>query len=147
MRQEQVPQDAAILDQWHEIAYAIDEQGRYVLTPSAGWDAANLVNLQAWQTIAEEITAALAQIDKGEASPLLFHMARNQMDVGLLAAYAGLARWRVRRHLQPKSYRKLSPALRARYAQLFRVEPEELDRLPERVELPVDLEALNQDHD
>lgn len=147
MRKEQVPQDAAILDQWHEIAYAVDEQGRYVLAPSAGWDPANRANLQAWQTIAEEIAAALEQINRGEGSPLLFHMARHQMDVGLLAAYAGLARWRVRRHLQPKHYRKLSPALRGRYAELFRVEPEQLDRLPERIELPVDLDPLKQCHD
>lgn len=137
MRKEEVPQDAAILDQWREITYAVDADGRYVLTPSAGWDAANLANLQAWQAIAEAIDAALQRVRAGEASPLAFHMACHQMDVALLAAYAGVASWRVRRHLKPRHYRKLSADLRSRYARVFHLPVEQLDHLPERVELPV----------
>jgi hypothetical protein len=145
MRQENVPQDAAILDQWHEISYAVDAQGRYVLTPSAGWDAANLANLQAWQTIAEEIRLALETVRRGQASPLLFHMARHQMDVPLLASYLGVSRWRVRRHLQPKNFQKLSALWRSRYADIFRVPVEALAQLPDRIELPVDITGLDED--
>ena len=136
MRKDEVPQDAAILDQWREITYAVDEDGRYVLTPSTGWDAANLANLQAWQAIAETIDAALRQIRSGEASPLAYHMARHQMDVALLAGYVGLSRWRVRRHLRPRHYQQLSASMRQRYAAVFGVPVEQLDRVPERVELP-----------
>ena len=57
MKKEEVPQDAAIFEHWHEITYALDDQGRYVLTPSLGWDASNLANLQAeCEAVANERT-------------------------------------------------------------------------------------------
>lgn len=132
MKREDVPQDAAILGQWHEIAYALDEQGRYVLAPSAGWDAANVANLQAWEMIAEDVEQAVEAVRCGKASPLVFHMARFQMDLGLLARYAGMARWRVKRHLRPEVYVRLKPELRARYARVFSVSIEDLDVVPEK---------------
>jgi len=142
MLKQDVPQDAAILEQQSAISYAVDDQGRYVLTASAGWDPSNLANIQAWQLIAEEIESALSKIRRGNASPLLFHMVRNQMDTALLARYAHVSRWRVKRHLQPKHYQNLTVELRERYAAVFRISEEALDTLPERVELPVDVEGF-----
>jgi len=140
VKQQDVPQDAAILDNWHEITYAVDEQGHYILTPSAGWDASNLANIQAWQLIAEEIEGALGQIRSGVASSLLFHMVRNQMDISLLASYVRLSRWRVKRHLQAKHYQRLSFELRERYAAVFKLPVADLDLVPDRVELPVSID-------
>jgi hypothetical protein len=137
LKQDDVPQDQAILGPWRELFYAVDADGRYVLAPSRGWDPANLANLQAWQVIAEEMEKALAAVRAGQASPLAFHMARCQMDTGLLARYAGLARWRVRRHLRPAVYRRLSPAVRERYSRIFGITAEELDLLPEKPLVPV----------
>lgn len=142
MRRDDVPQDAAILEQQSAISYAVDEVGRYVLTPSAGWEPANLANIQAWRLIGEEVETALADIRSGQASPLLFHMVRNQMDPALLARYVQLPRWRVKRHLQMKSYQKLTSGLLQRYARVFRVAVDALDNLPERVDLPVELGRL-----
>jgi hypothetical protein len=140
MYRDEVPQDAAILEQWHEIAYAVDEEGSYVLVPSAGWEPSNLVNVQAWELIAAQVSRALEQIHRGEASPLLYHMERNQMDVALLARYVELTRWRVKRHLKPRPYAALKPEIRARYADVFRIPENKLDELPTRVELPVETE-------
>lgn len=140
MRKNDVPQDAALFGRWHEIAYAVDEDGSVVLVPCAGWDPANVANLQAWEAIAEAAQEALRGIEAGEKSPLAFHMAVNQMDVALLAEYAGLARWRVRRHLRPAVFRRLKPALRERYAAVFRLTPEGLDRVPAKPQLPVSIE-------
>lgn len=145
MRRDEVPQDAAILEHWHEIAYAVDEDGTYVLVPSAGWESSNLVNIQAWEAIGAQIKHALEEINSGVASPLRYHMERNQMDVGLLARYVRLARWRVKRHLKPRSYAALNPELRARYAAVFQIPVEYLDRVPAQVELPV--ESLNKEED
>lgn len=137
MKRKDVPQDKAILGQWHEICYALDEDGRYVLAPSAGWDPANVANLQAWEVIAEDVAAAIEGVRAGKASPLAFHMARCQMDAGLLAGYVQLSRWRVKRHLRPAVYARLKPELRERYARVFGVAAQELDRIPEKPELPV----------
>lgn len=145
MKREEVPQDAAILEEWRELAYAVDEQGRYVLVPTVGWDAANLANIQAWETIAADMAAALEKIRAGQASPLIFHMARHQMDAGLLAGYVGLSRWRVRRHLKPGPYDRLTTELRQRYAEVFNLNVSELDHLPDRIEVPVPLDHMKKD--
>jgi hypothetical protein len=58
-------------------------------------------------------------------------MARHQMDPGLLAGYAGLFRWQVRRHMKPGAFRRISAALANRYAAIFRITPEELMEMPE----------------
>lgn len=145
MKSEDVPQDKAILGQWHEICYALDQDGRYVLAPSVGWDPANVANLQAWEVIAEAVAEAIEAVRSGEASPLAFHMARCQMDAGLLAGYVQLARWRVRRHLRPAVYARLKPELLERYARVFGVAAAELDRIPEKPELPVVLDNDEED--
>ena len=145
MRKNDVPQDAALFGHWREIAYAVDENGAVVLVPCAGWDSANVANMQAWEVIAEAVAEALRGIEAGELSPLAFHMAVNQMDVALLAAYVGLARWRVRRHLRSGVFRHLGPALRARYAAVFRLTPEELERVLAKPQLPVATDIFGKD--
>jgi hypothetical protein len=137
MRKEEVPQDGRLLEGQQQICYAVDEQGRYVLAPSAGWDPSNVTNIQAWDVIRDQLNEVLAAIRAGEQSPLAFHMARNQMDVALLADYVGLARWRVRRHLKPAVFAALKPALRQRYADLFQISVAELGTVPDAVVLPV----------
>jgi hypothetical protein len=145
LKSEDVPQDKALFGEWHEICYALDRDGNYVLAPSAGWDPANVANLQAWEAIAEDIGRAMKAVWAGEASPLAFHLARCQMDVGLLASYVQLARWRVKRHLRPKVYARLKPDLRERYARVFDVTAETLDSLPDKPEIPVTLEDDDKD--
>lgn len=131
MKQDEVPQDAALFDGMREVCYAVDESGRYVLAESAGWEPANIANLQAWEVIHREVAAVLSRVGAGELSPLAYQMARNQMDAKLLAGYAGLFCWQVRRHMQPGPFRRLSPAQLTRYAAIFRIPAEELCRIPE----------------
>lgn len=140
MRKEEVPQDGCLLQGQREICYALDESGHYVLEPTAGWEPKNVANIQAWEVIRDQVLEAIAEIRAGHKSTLAFHMARNQMDVGLLAAYVGLSRWRVRRHLKPAVFAKLPPALLARYSEVLELGVDELQRVPERFELPVPME-------
>jgi hypothetical protein len=131
MRRKDVPQDQALFGEWKEVIYAVDDDGRYILVPSAGWEPANIVNHMAWDSIEAEVGAVLAKVRAGVLSPLAYHMARHQMDPGLLAGYAGLFRWQVRRHMKPAAFRRISTALADRYAAIFRITPEELMEMPE----------------
>lgn len=130
MREKDVPQDKALFGELKELCYAVDEDGRYVLVESAGWEPANIANTQAWETIRAETADVLARIRDGELSPLAYHMARHQMDHRLLAAYAGLFAWQVRRHMKPGPFRRLKAGLIRRYAAIFRISAEELQRVP-----------------
>lgn len=131
MKQDEVPQDAALFDGMREVCYAVDASGRYVLAESAGWEPANIANIQAWEVIHSEVAAVLARVGAGELSPLAYQMARNQMDAKLLAGYAGLYCWQVRRHMRPGPFSRLKPAQLSRYAAIFRISAEELCRMPE----------------
>lgn len=131
MLKNEVPQDKDVLGDQREVCYAVDENGRYVLAESDGWEPANIANSQAWEAISLEITAILAQIRKGELSPLAYHMVANQMDEKLLAEYAGLFRWQVRRHLRPGPFSRISLKLRERYGSLFSLTAEELGTIPD----------------
>jgi hypothetical protein len=131
MRRKDVPQDKALFGEWKEVSYAVDDDGRYMLVPSAGWEPANIANHMAWESIEAEVGAVLEKFRAGVLSPLAYHMARHQMDPGMLASYAGLFRWQVRRHMKPAAFRRISTALADRYAAIFRITPEELMEMPE----------------
>jgi hypothetical protein len=130
MRRKDVPQDRGLFGEWKEVSYAVDDDGRYVLVTSTGWEPANIANHLAWESIDAEVGAVLAKVRAGELSPLAYHMARHQMDPGLLAGYTGLFRWQVRRHMKPAAFRRISPSLADRYAAIFRITTGELMEAP-----------------
>ena len=131
MHKNEVPQDKELFGDQREVCYAVDEDGRYVLAESSGWDPANIANRQAWEAISREIAGILDRIRNGELSPLAYHMVANQMDEKLLAEYACLFRWQVRRHLRPGPFGRIGPKLMERYASLFSLSPEELAVIPD----------------
>jgi hypothetical protein len=131
MRRENVPQDDDHLFDGigGEVCYAVGEDGRYVTVRSVGWDPKNLVNRQAWELINAQVRSAYEAVVAGTASPLLYHMTRSMMDPGLLASYAGISTWRVRRHLRPAVFAKLPRPLLERYARVFDTTVEGLSRV------------------
>jgi hypothetical protein len=131
MKVNDVPQDRGMIsDSVQEICYAVDENGRYVLAPSAGWEPKNTANEQAWELIRTEVAATLKKIRAGRLSPLAFHMVNNQMSPGLLARYAGCSRWRVWRHLRPGGFSRLTPRMLQRYAEIFDIDATALKTVP-----------------
>jgi hypothetical protein len=134
MKIKEVPQErGAISDNFHEVCYAVDDDGHYVLTASAGWEAKNIANNQAWEVIKQEVAKALKQIHSGKLSALAFHMAKNQMNTGLLAQYSGFSRWRVKRHLKPAIFKRLNPAVLKRYSDVFEITVKELQQFPDKI--------------
>jgi len=131
MRKSEVPQDARPEYGGERRAlYAVDETGHYATVPSAGWRADEIVNQQAveeYRRLAEE---ALGRARAGAASPLEFHMYDRRMEPETLAQATGLWRWRVRRHLRPGHFARLSPSLLQRYADALGIAVAQLVRLP-----------------
>lgn len=136
MKIEDVPQDKGMIDNdtLREICYAVDPEGRYVLAQSAGWEPKNVANGQAWELIRETVLAALSKIRAGKLSPLAYHMAKNQMNAGLLAKYVGYSRLRVWRHLRPAGFRRLTPDMLQRYAAVFDLEVDALQQVPNKAQ-------------
>ena len=131
MKKSEVPQDGRPEYRGERRAvYAVDDAGQYGVAPSAGWRADEIVNQQAVDEYLRLAFEALERARSGTASALEYHMFDRRMEVETLAQATGLWQWRVRRHLRPDVFAKLSPELRARYADALGMPAEQLDQLP-----------------
>jgi hypothetical protein len=119
--------DSALLSGQRRVVYALNEDGQYQAAHSAGWEPEEQAGLDEVAWFHHLQTECRVRIQQGLDSPLRYHMYRLRLDESLLAEAVGLWSWRVKRHLQPKGFAKLSPALRARYAQVLGMQAQDLD--------------------
>lgn len=131
MKAKDVPQDPSFYRGGVRACYAVGEDGRYVVATSRGFEAETAATALAMEELAERREEARRRVLAGEASPLAWHMERRLMTVPLLAAHAGIARWRVRRHLKPDVFSRLPAATLERYARALGIDAAALSRLPE----------------
>lgn len=133
MKVKDVPQDRenSFYAGHRRACYAVDENGRYTVVGSHGWEAENIVNGQANAEVRATIAATLARARCGEVSPLAVHMARTQMTKGLLAAYSGVSRWKIWWHLKPGAFARMSVRDAERYARAMQITTGELRTLPD----------------
>lgn len=120
------PADDNITNGVKIISYAINSNGEYELRPDDVWQPVNVVNTQAWLEIEKNIIASKDKIAAGRVSCLHYYMTANQMDTGLLAQYTGQRRWQVCLHLVPFIFKRLSATTLKKYANLYRISPEDL---------------------
>jgi hypothetical protein len=126
-----VPQEGnATLSGLRKAVYARDEKGQIVPVASRGWEVEEIVTQQAVDALKEQADATLARARAGLSSPLEYWMHEKRMDVALLAQSTGLWQWRVRRHLQPQRFNKLSDKLLSIYAEALGMRIDQLKSLP-----------------
>ncbi len=131
MEKDQVPQEGNVtLRGERKAVYALGEDGHYTLVPSAGSKVEETVTTQALAEFVRLRDEARERVNAGQASPS--HMYDKRMDPPTLAQSVGFFTWRVRRHLKPKSFRRLRPAQLQRYADALGIEPETLTTLPDK---------------
>jgi hypothetical protein len=110
--------------------YALDDNGKYVMVPSKGWVVDEMINRMAYDEykVKEEETrqAALA----GRKSPLAYYMELRQMTPAILGKTAGIAAFRVKRHLRPEIFARLKPSLLEAYAKALAITADELITVP-----------------
>lgn len=127
MKKEDIPQDpSALRNVTKEVSYAVDENGNYVTELSAGWDVKIKALDVAWSDIEKKVADARQKVLNNEASPLLYFMELKLMDIQILSAYTGFWKWRIRRHLKPLVFEKLSAKKLQKYATAFDVTVEAL---------------------
>ena len=82
----------------------------------------------------EELAVNLEKTRKavlaGQKSPLAYHMERRQMTPEILGKTAGIAVFRVKRHLRPEIFAKLKDSVLERYAKALAITMEELKTVP-----------------
>lgn len=128
MEKDNVPQDKSNLTKNNvkELLYATDENGNYTTTLSTGWEPKTIALSNSIDEINERIADAKQQVLNGEASPIVYFMEVNKMDLTILASYVGLWKWRVKRHFKPDVFATLNHKILQKYADTFEISIEEL---------------------
>ena len=123
MKKDQVPQDKS---NFTDLFYAVDENGEYTTAKSSGWEPKTIALQNAMEEVNYRIEQSRKRVLEGKASPIEYYMEKNRMDVSILSGYVGLWKWRVKRHLKPGVFKKLSDKTLKKYADVFEVELSEL---------------------
>jgi hypothetical protein len=110
--------------------YAKDAEGHIVAVASRGWEVEEIVTSQAVEEMRALAEAARQNVIDGLSSPLEYWMYARRMDLLLLAQSTGIWRWRIRRHLRPEIFARLSPGLLTRYAEALGLTVQQLQHLP-----------------
>ena len=127
MNKEDIPQDDSALHKLtKEIVYAVDSNGKYVTGLSTGWDVKATALAVAWEDIGQRINDAKQKVISQQASPILYFMELRLMDIGIVAAYTGFWKWRIKQHLKPAVFKTLSEKKLKKYAEAFNISVDEL---------------------
>ena len=131
MKKKEVPQDKSNLEKANikDMVYAVDENGKYTTELSSGWEPKSIALDNAIQEIEERTEAAKKRFLNGEASPIEYYMEMHKMDVLILSSYVGMWQWRVKRHLKPSVFQKLSAKNLQKYADVFDISVEDLKQI------------------
>lgn len=131
MKVNEVPQDITYYEGEKRACYALNEEGKYVVVTSTGWDAEGVVNGLAVDDLAAMLEETRKAVLAGQKSPLCYHMELRQMNPDILGKTAGIAAFRVKRHFRPEIFAKLSMSVLNRYAQALALSVEELRTVPQ----------------
>ena len=66
------------------------------------------------------------KIANNQLSPIAYYLEKRMMDIKLLSQYTDILRWRVKRHLKPNVFKKLSHEILKKYADAFEITVDEL---------------------
>ena len=128
MQEDEVPQDEKNLNEGKlaKLYYATDAKGHYTKVNSVGWEPETVAMQQAWDVVHAEVEAARKKVIEGKASPVLYYLKKNIMNVSMVAGYMGTLSLVVRLHMLPFFFNKLGRKTLERYAYTFRITVDEL---------------------
>ena len=133
MKANNVPQDhISTYANNKKAIYATDEEGHYGVIASSGWDVEEEATKQALHELERLAEDAYEEVERGDASPLFYHMYAQRMDLQVLSQTTGMFQWRIKRHFKPEIFAKLDDDFLARYSDVLGMSVDELKVLPSR---------------
>jgi len=131
MKAQEVPQDITYYEGKKRACWALNDEGKYVIVTSTGWDVEAVVNGLAVDEMAAALEETRLAVLAGRKSPLCYHMELRQMTPEILAKTAGIFKFRVKRHFRPEIFARLKPSILKRYARALAVSVEQLKTTPQ----------------
>jgi hypothetical protein len=111
---------------YRELFYTYDSDGKYDREVRLHDDSDKLFINQTWEVFDERIEEARRKVHAGKASPIVFYMEKDLLDPLSLSMQVGMSLLRVKRHLKPRIFRRLSEEILKRYADAFNISVEQL---------------------
>jgi hypothetical protein len=108
-------------EKYKTVIYTVDENGNYIRKQTTGWEPENIAHSMAWDDINQRIENTKKEVLTGKLSPLAYFMEREMMDPKRLSGLTGISKWRIKRHLNPRIFSKISDIYLNRYAEFFKV--------------------------
>lgn len=135
MKVNEVPQDKnEIYDGYGtKAAYAIDDDGQYTIVPSTGWEVEEIVLKDVLFDFADHAAEAKKRFLEGEISPIEYFMYKNLMDLPALSYGVGIKKWKIRRHMKPSGFARLSDKRLKQYADFFKTTIDNFTTLKEEL--------------
>lgn len=106
--------------------YQMEKNGNFSHDLKSDWGGRDPVVDQSLEIVKERINIARQKVINGEVSPIAYYMEKCISDLKTLAQYTGMAKWKVKRHLKVRIFKKLNDDILKRYADFFGISLEEL---------------------
>lgn len=115
--------------QYRELLYGYDKDGSFKKDVGYHGEADRVTLQQAWDLFAERAEDAKKKVLEGKASPVLYYMEKTMLTPLDLSMHAGIGLWRVKRHLKPKVFARLSEETLKKYAEVFSITVQQLKKV------------------
>jgi hypothetical protein len=109
-----------------ELFYHFDKEKGFTKAADYQNNSNQVIIKQSWDAAEERLNEVRQKVEAGILSPVSYYMEKRLLEVPMLAAYMEIGAWRVKRHLKPKVFKKLSRATLKKYADIFDISVEEL---------------------
>jgi len=122
--------DEKIIASNKELFYSYDGNGQFKSELIAhGTAGTNIYLQQMWDYYHDRLIKAREDVIAGKRSPICYHLERTLMDTITLAVYMGYRPGKVKRHFKPRVYKRLKPAVLAKYAEIFEISVDQLENV------------------
>ena len=115
--------------QSRELLYTYDEEGHYHRNVGFHGEPDRVILQQAWDHFSDRIEEARQRVIAGKASPIVYYMEKFLADPLNLSMMAGISIWRVKWHLRPGVFKRLSEKTLKKYADAFNISIDQLKKV------------------
>jgi len=112
--------------QYRELFYTYGPDGKFEKNVGFHDESDRVTLQQAWDLFNDRIEEARQKVKAGKASPILYYMEKTLVTPMDLSMHSGIMVWRVKRHLKPKVFSRLSEKTLNKYAVAFNITVDQL---------------------
>ncbi len=112
-----------------ELLYSYDKDGQFQRTVGFHGEPDRIILQQAWDLFNDRIEEARKKVIAGKVSPIVYYMEKNLADPLNLSMMAGISIWRVKWHLKPGVFKRLSEKTLKKYADAFNISVDQLKKV------------------